>query len=263
MNSSEASTTKVVFGVTLRADPAREPCFEVVQDPANLHDYHDMSEVSRRQRTHRHMHNEMQSIEISAQCLADFPDAPWDLRMELARQCWDETRHGRLLFRRLQEMGGRKGEFPVMNYEWSISSMPDNLAGRLVLHNRSFEGGEMDLLKGFVAQWREAGDERSAELLDGILADEVHHVRFANRWLKRMVKDDPKVMLQMVTALNYFKQVTDAYSPKDGDVNVVGGERTELTDTFPLDVEERRLAEFTEDEIAALLRKDGLNAVVP
>ena len=80
---------KVVRGATMRLDPAREPCFTVVQMHKDLHDYSDMSDVSRRQRLHRHMHNEMQTMEIAAQNLADFPEVPWELRLLLARQCWD------------------------------------------------------------------------------------------------------------------------------------------------------------------------------
>ena len=88
-----SENTKTVRGVTLHRDPAREPCFTVVHLHKDLHDYDDMSETSRRQRLHRHMHNEMQTLEIAAQGLADFPEAPWELRLQLARQCWDEARH--------------------------------------------------------------------------------------------------------------------------------------------------------------------------
>src|SRR5687767_610442 len=88
--------TKTVRGVTLRRDPAREPCFRVVHIHRDMEDHGGMSDVSRRQRLHLHMHNEMQSLEIAALCLAEFPDAPWELRMDLARQCWDETRHTRM-----------------------------------------------------------------------------------------------------------------------------------------------------------------------
>ena len=105
----------------MRADPAREVCFTCVHDATDLADYADMSDVARRQRLHKHMHNEMQSLEMAAQSLADFPDAPWELRLSLARQCWDEARHTRLLYKRLLEIGGCKGEFPVMNHEWSIT----------------------------------------------------------------------------------------------------------------------------------------------
>ena len=125
---SASDKIKTVRGVTLHRDPAREACFTVVQLHKDLHDYDDMSDVSRRQRLHRHMHNEMQTLEIVAQGLADFPDAPWELRMQLARQCWDESRHSAILYRRLRAMGGRKGEFPVMNYEWGVTQLLDSHA---------------------------------------------------------------------------------------------------------------------------------------
>ena len=172
--------TKTVRGVTLRADPAREPCFRVVSDATELADHSDMSDVARRQRLHKHMHNEMQSLEMSAQSLADFPDTPWDVRLGMARQCWDESRHTRLIYNRLREIGGRKGEFPVMNYEWSVTCMLDSISARLALQNRTFEGGEIDLLRHLSKMWREAGDDTTAELLDGILSDEILHVRYAN-----------------------------------------------------------------------------------
>src|SRR6266850_6923401 len=70
------SRTKFIRGVELRSDPARESCFQVVHLQTELQDYPDMSPVSRRQRLHRHMHNEMQNLEIAAQFIADFPDAP-------------------------------------------------------------------------------------------------------------------------------------------------------------------------------------------
>ena len=49
---------------------------------------------------HRQMNEEVNGLECSARCISDFPDAPWELRMWLARQCADEARHARM-FRRL------------------------------------------------------------------------------------------------------------------------------------------------------------------
>ena len=46
--SAPADRTKTVNGVVLVADPAREPCFTVVQTDAELQDWPDMSEISRR-----------------------------------------------------------------------------------------------------------------------------------------------------------------------------------------------------------------------
>ena len=260
----EPFRTKVVRGVTLRADPAREPCFKVVDDPSELADYADMSEVAKRQRLHKHMHNEMQSLEMAAQSLADFPDAPWDLRMCLARQCWDEHRHSRLLNRRLMELGGHKGEFPVMNYEWSVTCMVDSIWARLAIQNRTFEGGEMDLLRRLARMWAEAGDPVTAGLLEGILADEIQHVRFSNVWFKRMSKEDPTVLLKLASAVNFLKSVTKALEPKPGEVNAVGVDLTGFEHIEGLaNVDDRRLAAFTEGEISEILRQERELQVKP
>lgn len=222
-----------------------------------------MSQRMRRNRIHTHMHNEMQSIEIVAQCIADFPDAPWELRMELARQCWDESRHAAVLLRRLTEMGGYKGEFPVMHFEWNITCMTDSIAARLAIQNRSFEGGEMDVLQELVQVWRDEGDDATAELLDGILSDEIHHVRFANLWLKRLAKDDPSVLLKVLSGIAFMRQVSKAFAPNPEDTNVSGARVADTIQASPVNVDDRRLAGFTEQEIAELLRQNGLGAIVP
>jgi uncharacterized ferritin-like protein (DUF455 family) len=196
------------------------------------------------------MHNEMQSLEMAAQSVADFPDAPWDVRMGLARQCWDETRHSRVLYRRLREIGGYKGEFPVMNYEWSITCMMDSLSARLAIQNRTFEGGEIDLLRHMVNTWREEGDHATADLLDGILSDEIQHVRLANQWFKQMSQQDPTVLLKLASAVSFLKRVTKAFEPAPGEVNAAGVDLTGFEHIEMLsNVEDRLRAGFTEKEI--------------
>ena len=63
----------------------------MVYTDAEMHEFGDMSEIARREMIHRHMTNEMTSVDMAAACVAEFPDAPWELRMELARQAWDEV----------------------------------------------------------------------------------------------------------------------------------------------------------------------------
>jgi uncharacterized ferritin-like protein (DUF455 family) len=257
MASPATFNTKVVRGVTLRADPAREACFHVVSDAADLADFADMSEAARRQRLHKHMHNEMQSLEMSAQSLADFPDTPWDIRLGLARQCWDEARHTRLLHRRLREIGGSKGEFPVMNYEWSVTCMLDSVVARLAIQNRTFEGGEIDLLRHLTKMWREAGDDTTADLLDGVLADEIQHVRYANTWFKRLSKEDPAALLKLASAVSFLRSVTTAFAPKPGELNAAGVDLTGFEHVeMLLNVEDRVRAGFSEREIAEIQQQE-------
>src|SRR2546429_2842173 len=64
------------------------------------------------------------------------------------------------LYRRLREIGGYKGEFPISCFEWCVTCSLDTLAARLALQNRTFEAGELDLLGQLPAKWRGAGDEK-------------------------------------------------------------------------------------------------------
>lgn len=250
--------TKMTCGVTLRRDPAREPCFKVAQLQTELEDHVGMTEISKRQRLHRHMHNEMQNLEITSQTLADFPETSWETRLQLARQCWDEARHTQLVRRRLEAHGGKKGDFPVMNYEWGTVCLMDSLAARLTLQNRTFEASEMDLFRTLIGSWTQAGDLETAAMLDGILADEVQHVRFANQWLKRVSKEDPKILMKVASAIGYLKKVTAALAPEAGATNAAGVELTTWTHVdVATNVEDRELAAFTPAEIAEVLRREG------
>jgi hypothetical protein len=177
--------------------------------------------------------------------------------MSLARQCWDEVRHSRLLFRRLQEIGGRKGEFPVMNYEWSVTCMTDSVWARIAIQNRTFEGGEIDLLRRLVRMWSEAGDVVTAELLEGILADEIQHVRYSNQWFQRVAKEEPKTLMKLASAVGFVRSVTKAMEPSPGETNAVGVDLTGFEHVDVLaNVDDRRLAGFTEAEVAEVLRQE-------
>src|SRR5262249_51890626 len=220
--------------------------------------------VSRLQCLQRHIHNENQTLEIVAQGLSDFPDAPWDLRMQMARQCWDESRHSAILYRRLRELGGRKGEFPVMNYEWGVTQLLNSLPARLAVQNRTFEGGEMDLLRQQHGMWSAAEDPDTASLMDALLADEAKHVRYANRWLKEMARANPRTLMQVAAGVQLLQKITAALAPEAGEVNAVGVNLTEFTHVEVItNVDDRRLAEFTDAEIAELLRKEGFSSLVP
>lgn len=253
MSVSASVRRKVVNGMSLCADPAREPCFTVVHTGAEMADIHEgMSDVARRERLHRHMNNEMGSLENAVQALVDFPEAPWELRLELARQSFDESRHVEGLYLRLLELGGRKGEFPIANFEWSVTNTQDSLAARLAIENRTFEAGQMDLLGELRKLWRAGGDEATAELLESILADEVNHVRFGNRWIKKLAREDGRVVLKVALAMRFLAAAiaADRKEPAAaGDGNHAG---------IGVNVEDRRLAEFSEAEIDEILRQSGM-----
>ena len=266
MNAADFGT-KDVRGISLRGDPEREPCFTVVHTDAELQDWPDMSEMSRRQRLHRHMNNEVVSMEIAAQCIVDFPDAPWDLRLSLARQVADESRHTEMLLRRLVALNGFKGEFPIANFEWSVTMMIPDLVGRLAVQNRTFEAGLIDILGELKTRWQEAGDGETAEMLETILADEIVHVRFANRWIRQTTRENPRRLLDVAHAIQFLARAFDQLSPSPGEVNAAGVVLTEALIAErrrapAVNIGDRKIAEFTDDEVAEVLRQAGFRSLV-
>jgi hypothetical protein len=161
-------------------------------------------------------------------------------------------------------MGGRSGEFPISAFEWCVTCAIDDLPGRLASQNRTFEAGAMDVVGGLVRALREAGDDATADVLEGILADEIQHVRFANRWLKRLAEEDRRVLLKVAAAVRFTSAANAALQSAPGDVNPVGKAIDDPAARVPaVNVEDRRLAEFTDDEIHEILRQAGFRTLLP
>ena len=248
--------TKCVRGVELRSDPAREPCFVIARHEAEVRSLRDYrSPEVLRSMLHREFNNEVQNAEVAAEMLVDFPEAPWDLRMDLARQCWDETRHAQGFLRRVIELGGHKGESPIKNGDWGIVGMIDSLAGRLLVQHRLFEGGAIDAFKQMARQMRALGDHRTAALYEVVLADEVQHVRFANRWL-RALSADPRAVMQMAKAQATLRRILEAMKPRPGDRSLDGVDLAAEDHGIDVNTEDRTTAGFTLAEITGLQRED-------
>ena len=101
-------------------------------------------------------------------------------------------------------------------------------------------------------------------MLDGILADEVHHVRFANRWIKAMVEKDPRVLLKVAQAVRFLADANGRLQAQAGEVNAVGTVLAGPEERVPaVNVEDRRRAEFDDDEIREILRQAGFRSLLP
>ena len=189
---------------------------------------------------HRQMAEEMGGLEICARNLADFPDANWELRMAIARQCWDEARHVQMFRRACERRGGRVGQYPILNFQYRIITRIATLVGRLAVQNRSFEGAGIDALDAETKRARDVHEEDLVELFDMQLADEVQHVLFANVWIKKLTESlGPRATFDVARAVG---QATEAFRIVAGDAIV----RYEVAE------EVRREAGFDEDEIRAV-----------
>jgi uncharacterized ferritin-like protein (DUF455 family) len=132
---------------------------------------------------------EIPAIEVCGRMIAEFPDAPWELKLDLARQIWDEARHAAMCADRLQELGGQLGQFPYHHKVWEHAIAGKTLAERFITTQRIHEGNGLDQTLLARDALAEAGDLASSQIMDYILADEVIHVRNGNKWIQRLVPD--------------------------------------------------------------------------
>lgn len=224
-------------GIELADGPARDERFQVVENWSELSNEPDSDDEEIVEFLHRQMNEEINGLEISAINLADFPDAPWDLRMAMARQCFDESRHIQMFRRVFEGRGGTVGEYPVINFQFRIISNIDSLTGRLAVQNRSFEAAGIDAIQDALNLSEKNGDDDLAELFDTQLADEIQHVRFANDWIYKIEeRKNPKELMAMAQAVAYANQT----------FAVIAGEAAA---SYPIAPDVRREAGFTEEEI--------------
>jgi uncharacterized ferritin-like protein (DUF455 family) len=137
----------------------------------------------------------------------------------------------------LIEIGGYKGEFPIINQEWGVVCMFDSLVGRLAVQNRVFEGGSLDVFRQSVEIWTGWGDSVTAEIMDSVIADEVQHVRYANDWFARLRQEDPRALLKAMAAMDALRVRAAALTPPE----------MTMEHDIPVNVEDRRDAGFTID----------------
>jgi uncharacterized ferritin-like protein (DUF455 family) len=130
---------------------------------------------------------EIPAIEVCGRMIAEFPDAPWELKLDLAGQIWDEARHAILCADRLQELGGSIGQFPYHHRVWAHSVEGESLAERFITTQRIHEGNGIDQTLMARDALAAARDEATSQIMDYILADEVIHVRNGNKWIERLV----------------------------------------------------------------------------
>ncbi len=220
--------------------PVRDSRFSVKETWADMTNLPPEDPRHRREFLHRQMHEELNGIEMAARNLTDFPDAPWALRLAIARQCWDEARHVEVFRRACERRGGDVGEFPVLCFQYRIITRIDSLAGRLAVQNRSFEAAGIDAIKAGIVEARAAGEVDMVELLDTQLADEVQHVRYANTWVRKLTEDGgPKATFDVARAVSQANRA----------LQVVAGEAIV---SYPVDEDVRQEAGFNQAEIDAV-----------
>ena len=108
--------------ILLPANRTRNARSEQGLSPGNAMPYEDDFLKSR---MHGICGGEFQAMEAAGRTLYDFPDAPWEFQLDMARQVWDESRHAEIYMKLLEYVGSYYGEFPEGEVLWSCTQADD------------------------------------------------------------------------------------------------------------------------------------------
>lgn len=169
----------------------------------------------------------------------DADDAvPFALKLDMARQAWDEARHVEISVKLSDWMGSEIGEFAENTVLFQAACSTDPIL-RLAGVNRALEGLAIDVFTTMKEFGDLAGDPYLEFCEDWMLADEVTHVKMGSDWLRRVTEHDPD---RRKRALEFQSVVDKLFS--------YGGTRSDSQES-PIGLARRfrELAGFTDDEV--------------
>jgi uncharacterized ferritin-like protein (DUF455 family) len=139
---------------------------------------------------HALANHELQAAELFAWALLAFPETPGEFRRGLLRILDDEQRHTRMYTARVEDAGARFGDFPVNGYFWSKVESITSPLRFLCAMSLTFENANLDHTHDYAEAARQAGDAKTAGVIERVHRDEIEHVRFGWTWLQAFKRDD-------------------------------------------------------------------------
>jgi uncharacterized ferritin-like protein (DUF455 family) len=187
---------------------------------------------------------EIQALEGAGRTCFDFDlgdgadEVPYALKLDMARQCWDEARHCEISVKLSEWMGTEIGEFSESPFLFQAACNADPVL-RLTGVNRALEGLAIDVFNTMRNFGDKSGDPVLEFCEDWMLADEVTHVKMGSDWLRKLTVNDPA---RRERALEFQHVVDKLFS-------LGGGRGDEEDSPIRLARRFRQLAGFTDEEI--------------
>ena len=212
-------------------------------------DSHEVADRARRQ-MHGIFVGEIQALEGAGRTAFDYTteQTPFAMKLDMARQCWDEARHVEISLQLGDHMGTEIGEFSEAVTLFEAACHPDPVF-RLAGVNRALEGLAIDVFTTMRDFAVEMNDPVLHFCEDWMLADEVTHVKMGSNWLRELTRNDPDRQKQ---ALEFQRTV-------DGLFNFRGARGETREASIRLARKFREMAGFDGaeiDEIAAMAEAD-------
>ena len=164
-----------------------------------------------RQQMHGIFVGEIQALEGAGRTTFDYEspgEVPLELKLDIARQCWDEARHCEISVKLSDHMGSRIGEFAESTTLFEAACHEDPVF-RLAGVNRALEGLAIDVFTTMRDFAHDMADPTLEFCEDWMLADEVTHVKMGSTWLRAVTEGDPE---RRQAALDYQRTVDKLFN---------------------------------------------------
>jgi uncharacterized ferritin-like protein (DUF455 family) len=192
---------------------------------------------------------------------------PFALKLDMARQAWDEARHVEISVKLSDWMGTEIGQFAENTVLFEAACSTDPVL-RLAGVNRALEGLAIDVFTTMKDFGSLAGDPYLEFCEDWMLADEVTHVKMGSDWLRKVTEGDPA---RRKKALDFQNVVDKLFSSggtrSDSEESPIGlarrfRELAGFTDTEVEDIAEVSLAALNEHKSSrAAMREQAASAM--
>jgi uncharacterized ferritin-like protein (DUF455 family) len=189
---------------------------------------------------HAIAHIEFNAINLALDALWRFPGMPLDFYRQWLQVAHEEAMHFGLLREHLATLGHAYGDFPAHNGLWEMCvKTQHDITARMALVPRTLEARGLDatpLIQARLKQVNTPEARRAIEILDVILRDEIGHVAVGNRWYAWLCAQQG---LEPVAHYRHLARLHAAPRLRG-----------------PFNVDARRSAGFSEQEIAALSARE-------
>ena len=182
---------------------------------------------------HALAHIEFNAINLALDAIWRFENMPEKYYRDWLKVAAEEAYHFSLLNAHLQSLGYEYGSFSGHNSLWEMVDRTKNdVLARMALVPRTMEARGLDASPALRNKLSQVGDMRATEIIDIILHDEIGHVAIGNVWFNWLCEQ------RKLEPLATFETLCIDYSaPKLKP---------------PFNLEARRQAGFSEDELALL-----------
>lgn len=184
---------------------------------------------------HALAHIEFNAINLALDAIWRYPGMPVDYYRDWLCVATEEALHFSLLSKHLATLGHLYGDFPAHDSLWDMAEKTKgDVLARMALVPRTLEARGLDASPAMRAKLAQAGDIEAARILDIILRDEIGHVAIGNHWFRWLCN-----LRGVEPMASYVRLAAEHKAP---------------TLRGPFNLEARRAAGFSEEELLALQR---------